>query len=763
MEDKKACRYCLEDPNCEIDVIPGTDYCIVHLPESPRSSVAGPSVLKGKGRKATLCESDNPWNIQISAPVPIPFRPIGGVASSSSERPWRNPVYAMQQETDQERVRMFSQEVRDSKVISLSAMTFLEDFRREISIGENLQTEEFEKRKEASATKRTSYDLLGKFDMQLNLKSWTVERAKKSLENPNLDTTLRRKLEEALAKHVPLKWNLEDLKYSEFLKIREREEELRTLYATDRANPRIQELEVFYPIWKVFVPNGEIASPLLSENESRDSKVELLATRIHEITTLPYERNDDLRERLSDSENILFNEAVGVAWESSYAGYPIFIQNMPTKLSRNAIIAGGSAVNQVIGAQNSHQDFDIFLWGLENEKAASLWLLEFSVFLHQTPNNFIVSVVTTAYSTTFILSSFNHIYEVQVINRVYMSPVEVVTGFDLDSCCFWIQEGVVYTTPRGLHALVNRINVFDEGRMSTTYAERLVKYTERGFRILVPGLRGRGQWSADVLYRGNSGTAKILRLNNKRLRKYKQAKEPELIEETDYGVSLKSFIQKLNTVSGGPSDRDFENRLQEINLMSVKFAKTFMYERMFKFYRTSTVFYYHCGLTGINPIDAVISIISGNVLKNLGALREEDHFKYLYEKGVFRSLIRSTKETEYAGLIKSLMETYGVARSTSEICKETPYLTSYYSFDQVLSRPEIQDLIEEYRCISGIKDRISNTKILGILWALSPSVIAPISWIMENPGTQNKIGSFQPIYIDPFEDLERFRFIDVDE
>lgn len=756
MEYKKACVYCLEDPRCQFDVVPGTDYCEAHLPEPSGSSFAAePYDSKDKERKVDKCDqAKHVHSVFLGNDSPESLE-----STLLNEYSQNSCYFADRWEFEHTRAHVLVHSTRGSKDVSASTLTFLENFKKETSTDEDPRVKEFEIRKDASSVKTTQYDLLGKFDMRLNLKSWTVERAKKTLESPYLDTTLRKKIEEALANHVPLKWNLEDLKYADFLWIREREEELRTLYATDRSNPRIQELEVFYPIWTAFDKTGCAWPPSAIDSMSKQG---ILAARIQEIISSPSSRGDEIRERLSDGENILFNEAIGVLWESSYEGLGKFIEDMPPELSRNAIVAGGSALNQVIGAQNSIRDIDIFLWGLVDEKAASLWLLQFSIFLYQIQDFYIVSVVATTYSTTFILCDHCRIYEIQVINRVYMSPVEVVTGFDLDSCCFWIQEGVVYTTPRGLHALVNRVNVFDEGRMSTTYAERLVKYVERGFRILVPGLRNRGQWSADVLYRGSSGIAKILKLNNKRLCRRKQKKaEPKPGKDTDYGFSMKMLINKLKDVKEAKWGKELVERIRIINGISITFAENLMYSRAFEHYQSSTIFYYHCCSTGFNPVDAVVSIISGNSLKDFKMPCQEDHFKCLYAADIFSSFTKTTKETEYVKLVKGLIDTYG-AEIDEMLDIHHRYPSEITPFERLL-QPEMKALVKEYRRVSGVRDELSTVKILCILWALSPKIIAPISWLMENPGTQNKIGSFQPIHIDPFEDLERFRFIHVDE
>ena len=78
---------------------------------------------------------------------------------------------------------------------------------------------------------------------------------------------------------------------------------------------------------------------------------------------------------------------------------------------------------------------------------------------------------------------------VQVITTLYESTLEVLLGFDIDSCCFAfeLQRMRVVCTMRGQRALVHGINVADTGKAGPGYCKRLEKYTQRGFAIGLPG------------------------------------------------------------------------------------------------------------------------------------------------------------------------------------------------------------------------------------------------------------------------------------
>jgi hypothetical protein len=79
-----------------------------------------------------------------------------------------------------------------------------------------------------------------------------------------------------------------------------------------------------------------------------------------------------------------------------------------------------------------------------------------------------------------------HVTTVQLVLRSYVSPSEVITGFDIDACCVLLYGEKLYTTPRGYRALSTSANVVNVELASTTYHQRLVKYYHRGFGIQLP-------------------------------------------------------------------------------------------------------------------------------------------------------------------------------------------------------------------------------------------------------------------------------------
>jgi hypothetical protein len=75
----------------------------------------------------------------------------------------------------------------------------------------------------------------------------------------------------------------------------------------------------------------------------------------------------------------------------------------------------------------------------------------------------------------------------QIIKRIYRSPSEIITGFDVDSCCILTNmDGEIYTTERGYYAIQKGYNTINFERLSPSYEYRLMKYNKRGFGIWIP-------------------------------------------------------------------------------------------------------------------------------------------------------------------------------------------------------------------------------------------------------------------------------------
>jgi len=95
-------------------------------------------------------------------------------------------------------------------------------------------------------------------------------------------------------------------------------------------------------------------------------------------------------------------------------------------------------------------------------------------------------VIRTNRALTILCSyPFRH---VQIILRLYKSPGEVLLGFDIDSCCVGYDGDDLWCMERFRRAITKRYNLVNVSRRSTTYEQRLFKYSKRGFAVAVPNL-----------------------------------------------------------------------------------------------------------------------------------------------------------------------------------------------------------------------------------------------------------------------------------
>lgn len=77
----------------------------------------------------------------------------------------------------------------------------------------------------------------------------------------------------------------------------------------------------------------------------------------------------------------------------------------------------------------------------------------------------------------------------QLIKRLYKNPHEIVHSFDIDCCAVLINKhGQIFGSKRFLYALLNGCNTIDFDYFSPSYEWRLMKYSNRGFSVNIPGV-----------------------------------------------------------------------------------------------------------------------------------------------------------------------------------------------------------------------------------------------------------------------------------
>ena len=166
--------------------------------------------------------------------------------------------------------------------------------------------------------------------------------------------------------------------------------------------------------------------------------------------------------------------------------------NILCAIDPKIVVAGGSTLC-ALGIIDRTSDYDLFIVGNEGQSVLNR-LKEISDRTYNSlfnPGDIMITSVTER-CTEFLLgmgegSSGSTIsMRCQVIHRLYRSRSEIIHGFDLDCCGVLYYNNKFYCTERALHSLRNRCNVVDYARSSASYSHRLLKYANRGFRIVCP-------------------------------------------------------------------------------------------------------------------------------------------------------------------------------------------------------------------------------------------------------------------------------------
>ena len=101
--------------------------------------------------------------------------------------------------------------------------------------------------------------------------------------------------------------------------------------------------------------------------------------------------------------------------------------------------------------------------------------------------------VRTKYSITINITAENNhqiIVPVQFILLKSRNPHEILSRFDLDACAIGFDindRDRFYGLRRTVNAFKTMTNIIDPTRQSPTYVSRLIKYSDRGFNIAIPG------------------------------------------------------------------------------------------------------------------------------------------------------------------------------------------------------------------------------------------------------------------------------------
>jgi len=181
----------------------------------------------------------------------------------------------------------------------------------------------------------------------------------------------------------------------------------------------------------------------------------------------------------------------------------IALKLMFGEYSQFIFVAGGFALSYYThknyGYATEFGDLDLFIAGCNEDIAnqiVQIFQTSFETFLNR-----VYEVDHVIFSTSGFLSNFEHPISISIIKRLYVSPAEIILGFDIDASCILVNmEGEIWATKRGFYAIQNGYNVVNFERLSPSYEYRLIKFNKRGFGIWIPQIE---YFKRNVLFDAN--------------------------------------------------------------------------------------------------------------------------------------------------------------------------------------------------------------------------------------------------------------------
>ena len=233
----------------------------------------------------------------------------------------------------------------------------------------------------------------------------------------------------------------------------------------------------------------------LDASQDTSAYAKALLFDVHSATTSPRDRMD-LEQPLILCDRAPQPSLVG-GFDAFYARLDAFTNGLLAELRciPDLVFAGGAVLAALTGGRAS--DLDIFL--ICDPKDGETRLREIYAAVqrvHATRRKKKQRYMATRSrrAVTFYLSSVPaDMPPIQVITATHTDVLDVLLNFDLDCCCFAYAPSSngerVVCTPRGLRALVHGVNVMDGKHAGSSYAQRLEKYSQRGFAVAIPGYR----------------------------------------------------------------------------------------------------------------------------------------------------------------------------------------------------------------------------------------------------------------------------------
>jgi hypothetical protein len=225
--------------------------------------------------------------------------------------------------------------------------------------------------------------------------------------------------------------------------------------------------------------------------------------------------------KMIEDETIEFNRGIEMEYENLYKNSTptdiltsilLLLRSVFDEYKDNIVVAGGFALSYYTltnyGYITEFDDIDIFIHSCDENTANKIaQRLNFLTKNNVYEND---NVVLSYFAPNSIMIKYpkKH-FSIQIIKRLYISPSQVIHGFDIDSSCILVNlDAQIWTTQRGAYSIKKGYNVVNFDRLSPSYEYRLIKYRQRGIAIWIPQIEYFKQvvlFDVNVLKRFGSG------------------------------------------------------------------------------------------------------------------------------------------------------------------------------------------------------------------------------------------------------------------
>ena len=201
--------------------------------------------------------------------------------------------------------------------------------------------------------------------------------------------------------------------------------------------------------------------------------------------------------------DVINKDTIRVSGGEYYTGKYEIATDVINKLSNvsNLFVAGGYALSKFSNeSSGTWNDVDIFAYGpdaLENLLEGILICLGLSDYKLDIPgevtllSQYSYPPIRTRYAISIPIDSVrSEPVIIQFILMKFFSPFHILNSFDIDSCCIGFEvknQNKFYSIPRFIRAYETMSNTIDPTRQTSRYIRRLIKYSNRGFDIAIPG------------------------------------------------------------------------------------------------------------------------------------------------------------------------------------------------------------------------------------------------------------------------------------